>query len=163
MAIVSGIFSPMNNVGFAYGTSIREAAMKFGASPSDATLPILLIVLFGGFLINAGYAVFLLLKNKSFGAFFAPSGIKSLAGSITSGIFWFGGIGLYGIATVYLGKLGTSVGYVIFIGFVILVSNVLGVMMGEWRGAGKAGKVQAASMCILVVGIVITSFSFFGA
>jgi L-rhamnose-proton symport protein RhaT len=160
IAIVSGIMSPMLNVGFSSGKQISEVALKFGASASNATLPIWVVVLFGGFLINIGYALYLLFMNKSFVFFLYPN-IRPTVSAILSGLFWFGGIGLFGIATVALGSLGTSVGWAILMGSMIIVSSFWGIVTGEWKGTRKALQVQVASVLILVVGIVIIASALF--
>jgi L-rhamnose-H+ transport protein len=160
IAIVSGIMSPMLNVGFSSGKQISEVALKFGASASNATLPIWVVVLFGGFLINIGYALYLLFMNKSFVFFLYPN-IRPTVSAILSGLFWFGGIGLFGIATVALGSLGTSVGWAILMGSMIIVSSFWGIVIGEWKGTRKALQVQVASVLILVVGIVIIASALF--
>ncbi len=161
MAIVSGIISPMNNVGFAYAKNIISLAASFGASPHWSPLVAIEAVIFGGFFVNAGYALFLLFKNKSF-ALFRHVQIKPVTGSIAAGLFWFGGIGLYAIATAYLGELGTSVGYAINLATGIIATNVLGIATGEWKGAGSAIKIQLLSMAVLVAGIIVIASSFFG-
>ncbi len=160
IAIVSGIMSPMLNVGFASGKLISKMALKFGASASNATLPIWVVVLFGGFLINIGYALYLLFMNKSF-RFFLHPGIRPIVSAMLSGLFWFGGFGLFGIATVALGSLGTSIGWTILMGSMIIVSSFWGVVTGEWKGARKPLQVQIASVLILVVGIVIIASALF--
>lgn len=158
MAIFSGLLSSMNNIGFAYGSDIGEVAVKFGASSAVATLPIMGAVLFGGFWVNAGYAAFLLLKNQRLGKFIS-GGMKPFFGAIVAGLFWFGGIGLYGIATAYLGNLGTSVGYAIFVSSVIVVSNLWGIITQEWTGTRKALSIQVLSFFVIIAGVAIISFS----
>jgi L-rhamnose-H+ transport protein len=36
-----------------------------------------------------------------------------------------------------LGRLGTSFGWPVFIALIILTSNAWGVILGEWKGAGR--------------------------
>lgn len=160
IAIVAGIMSPMLNVGFVYGNRLSETARKFGVSASNATLVIWIVVLFGGFLVNIAYVLYLLIKNKSFKLFFLSS-TKPALGAIFAGIFWFGSFGLFGIASVSLGNLGTSVGWAILMSSTIIVSNCWGIVTGEWKGANKALAIQLSSGVLLVLGVIIISSALF--
>jgi L-rhamnose-H+ transport protein len=42
---------------------------------------------------------------------------------------------IYGVSSVYLGVLGTSVGWALFKIFMIMTANLSGVLTGEWRSA----------------------------
>ena len=161
IAGLSGIFSSMLNIGFAYGKGIGEIAKSFGAADANATLSIFVIVLFGGFIINAGYATFLLLKNKS-ANLYRNFKIAPWVGSVAAGLFWFGGNGgLYGIGTAYLGKLGTSVGFAVLLASSIIVGNFLGVFSGEWKKTNRALRLQLLSVFILAAGIAVISGALF--
>ena len=54
------------------------------------------------------------------------------------GIFWMGAMSLYGVGSVFLGTLGTSVGWALFQIFMIMTANLSGVLTGEWKGAPRA-------------------------
>ncbi len=160
MAIISGMISPMSNIGFAYAKNIAAFTPSSGAPSWSAPLVALEVVLLGGFFINAGYALYLLFRNRSF-VLFRQSKLRPVSASIAAGIFWFGGIGLYAIATAYLGILGTSVGYAVNLSTGIISTNILGVITGEWKNSWRALKIQLTSILILVVGMIVISFSLF--
>ena len=46
-----------------------------------------------------------------------------------------GAFALYGVGSVYLGVLGTSVGWALFQIFMIMTANLSGVLTGEWKSA----------------------------
>jgi hypothetical protein len=48
------------------------------------------------------------------------------------GVFWMGAMAVYGVASVYLGALGTSVGWGLFQIFMIMTANLGGLLTGEW-------------------------------
>ncbi len=166
MAILSGIISPMINVGFAYGVRITEIAQKAGIPSQWAPFVTLEVVLLGGLAVNAGYAGFLLLRNGS-GKLFLSDTPKPLLiplpllASIAAGLFWFGGLGFYAVATTRLGTLGTSVGYAIFMSAGIIASNALGVLSGEWKNVRKALVLQFISVGVLTAGIILVSLGLF--
>lgn len=160
MALTSGILSSMINIGFASGQTVSTLALNFGASLSNATLPVMLIVLLGGFVANAGYALFLLFKNKSWNLYH-KNPLKPSLGAASSGLFLYGSLTLYGIGSSFMGALGTSVGFAIFLSFVIITGNTWGIITREWEHAEKGLKIQLLSMIILITGILVISSSTF--
>ena len=157
LAVISGLTSPMLNIGFVYGIPIVETAQTHGIT-EFATLPVWIIVLLGGFLINFGYATYLLIKAKTF-KLFAQKTKTPLILSITSGIFYFSGLSIYGIASSRLDTLGTSVGWALLMSLMIVISNLSGILTGEWTGSRKALRFQLTSISILILGISVMGIS----
>lgn len=152
IAVISGMTSPMLNMGFVYGHPILETARALGIPEELSTFPVWIVVLLGGFSINFGYAAYLLLRRKSF-ALFVKSTRFPLLVSITSGIIFFSSLAIYGAASSLLNALGTSVGWALLMSLVIVVSNVSGVLTGEWKGSKSALRYQLTSIVILIFGI----------
>jgi L-rhamnose-H+ transport protein len=71
ICIASGILSPMLNIGFSFGEPIQKAALAHGAVLGMDANSIWVPGLAGGFLINAGYSIYLLCKNKTWRLFTA--------------------------------------------------------------------------------------------
>ena len=62
----------------------------------------------------------------------------------------------YGMGAYYLGRLGTSVGWVFNIALSLLVANVLGFITKEWKGAPKAStRTLFVGLAVLVVAMGI--------
>ena len=74
-------------------------------------------------------------------------------------MLWFLGQGVaYAVGLTKLGHLGVSVGAALFMGFMIVISNVVGVKTGEWKGASvKAKKTLYTGLFVLVSAMVIMS------
>jgi L-rhamnose-H+ transport protein len=111
--------------------------------------------LFGGLLPNLAYTIYLLCRNKTWGAFRGPwareTGLAALMG-----VFWMGAMSIYGVAAVYLGALGLSVGWGLFQIFNIMSANVSGVLTGEWRAApASALKTLYSGLALLACATVI--------
>jgi L-rhamnose-H+ transport protein len=51
------------------------------------------------------------------------------------GVLWMGAMSIYGVAAVFLGALGLSVGWGLLQIFNIMGANVSGILTGEWRAA----------------------------
>jgi hypothetical protein len=83
---------------------------------------------------NAGYSLWLLKQNHTWGFFRAAWSPDVWLGCMM-GVLWMAAFALYGVSSVYLGVLGTSVGWALFQIFMIMAANVSGVLTGEWKTA----------------------------
>jgi L-rhamnose-H+ transport protein len=135
MAILCGLLAPMINFSLAFGQEIAQQAVRRGASAANAAYAVWPVGLAGGFVPNIVYSVYLLSKNGSWGNFRYRSPETVLA--ILMGVLWMGAVAIYGMATAFLGALGTSVGWALFQIFMIMAANLSGVVTGEWRSAGR--------------------------
>ena len=73
IAISCGLLSALLNVGFANASPVAKMAESYGVITRNSSLAAWVVVLFGGYVMNAGYAIFLLTKNKSLNSFLLPS------------------------------------------------------------------------------------------
>jgi L-rhamnose-H+ transport protein len=160
LAAISGLTSPMLNIGFVYGKPIFETALTLGVSAEFATIPLWIAILLGGFLVNFGYAVYLLIKAKTY-KLFPENTSTHLILSVTSGVFFFSGLAIYGIASSLLSTSGTSIGWALLMSLMILISNLASILMGEWKNSEKALRYQLVSISILIVGMSIMGFSLY--
>jgi L-rhamnose-H+ transport protein len=134
MAVLCGLMAPMVNYSFAFGQDIADRAVSLGVPATRAGYAVWPVGLAGGLLPNLAYSVYLLFRNRTWGAFRRPS-LLDFALAFLMGVFWMGAMSIYGVAAVFLGALGTSVGWGIFQIFNIMAANVSGVLTGEWRDA----------------------------
>jgi L-rhamnose-H+ transport protein len=151
MTVLCGILAPMINYSFVSGQFIAEYAVKLGVSPVRAGYAVWPVTLIGGLLANVAYCIYLLTKNKTWDAFRGPwwpeAGLSTVMG-----VLWMGGMATYGVASVYLGALGTSVGYGLFNVFIIIVANLGGVVTGEWTSAPKGAlRTLYAGLAMLII------------
>jgi L-rhamnose-H+ transport protein len=160
LAVISGISSSMLNIGFVYGNPILETAQSYGASAEVSTIPVWIIVLFGGFLVNFGYAAYLLIEARTF-KLYAQNPKFSLILSVISGIFFFSGLVLYGIASSVLDTLGTSIGWALLMSLMIVISNLSSILIGEWKDSKEAFRYQLISLLTLILGISIMGVSLY--
>lgn len=135
MAILCGVMAPMINFSLAFGQEIAAEAVRQGASAANAAYAVWPVGLAGGFVPNIAYSIYLLRKNKSWANFRYKTPETWLAGLM--GVLWMGAVAIYGMATAFLGVLGTSVGWALFQIFMIMAANLSGVATGEWRSADR--------------------------
>lgn len=157
ICLASGILSPALNFGFVFGKPVQDAAVAAGARADLAANAIWAIGLAGGFLVNAGYAVYLLGKNKTWANFRQPGTPAGYwLGASLMGALWYLGISIYGMGAAAMGPLGGVLGWPMFMSVVIIMANVLGALTGEWKGAGaKAVRTAWTGIAILVAAITV--------
>jgi L-rhamnose-H+ transport protein len=159
ICILSGIFSPMLNFSFVFGKGLQDRSLAAGAPFSLASYSIWAVALTAGFLANASYCIYLLIKNKTFGVYRTSGASRSywLLAALM-GLLWFGGIAAYGMGATELGSLGAAVGWPLFVATNIITGNTWGVITGEWTGASRRAYAYAyGGIAVLVVAIFVIS------
>ena len=134
LAVLCGLMAPMLNYAFAFGQSIADETIRQGTSKEAAGYAVWPVGLLGGLIPNAGYALWLLTKNGTWKSFRGPWRPDVWLGCLM-GLFWMGAFAIYGVSSVYLGALGTSIGWALFQIFMIMTANLSGVLTGEWKTA----------------------------
>ncbi|MGC8881671.1 MAG: L-rhamnose/proton symporter RhaT [Bryobacteraceae bacterium] len=157
ICIASGVLSPALNFGFVFGEPLRQEAIRLGASEDFAGNALWALALGGGFFVNAGYAVYLLGKNRTWGVYSNPEARGWYwAGAALMGLLWYMGISIYGMGAAAMGPLGGVLGWPIFMSTVIIMANVWGAATGEWKGAGpQATRLMWTGVAVLVAAIAV--------
>jgi L-rhamnose-H+ transport protein len=159
LCLASGILSPMLNFAFVYGKPVQDAATLHGAGASLASNAIWAPALAAGFIPNAGYAIYLLFKNRTWSVYGGEK-VSPLywVGAAAMGLIWYGGISIYGMGAAIMGEMGAAIGWPAFMSTVIVVANILGALSGEWKGASaRAIRMSWTGIAILVVAILVVS------
>jgi L-rhamnose-H+ transport protein len=135
LAVLCGLMAPMLNYAFAFGQGLALEAIRRGNSPTAAAYAVWPIALLGGFVPNLVYSLALLGHNRSWNIFLKqPAEVRWAA---WMAVLWMGAFALYGVSSVLLGSLGTSVGWGLFQIFMIMTATLSGLLTAEWRGAPK--------------------------
>lgn len=143
----SGVLASLLNVALAYGGTITDAVVQRGGSPAMAPFAVWPIALLGGSLVNIGYAIRIISKDQSWGAF-RQNHIEVLF-PLAAALLWMGGIAIYSSGTTYLGVLGVSIGYAVYMIVMVLSGQLAGVFTGEWR------RMQASTYRAFISGIAV--------
>jgi L-rhamnose-H+ transport protein len=156
LCITSGVLSSCGNLGFAFGGQISERAHQMGAGPTGAGSAVWTVILLPVFLCNCGYSLYLLRTNHSAHLFREPGTIHYWGWGVLMGVDWMAGMAAYGAGALSLGRLGTSMGWILFTSVMIIVANVAGALTGEWKGSrGKTLAIMSAGVTILMVAIIV--------
>jgi len=155
ICIGSGLTSPMFNFSIAFGDPISREASRMGANPANASIAILAVAVSSGFVVNAAYCIYLLVRNRSWNAPH-PAGILL---TILMGFLWMFGMFFYGIGQTSIGQLGPVLGWPLFMTVIVLVANAWGIATGEWRDAGRSAyRYLAAGNALMIVALVVIAW-----
>ena len=157
LALLCGVLAPMLNYAFAFGQDLAVEAVRLGSSPVAAAYAVWPVALLGGLVPNIGYSVYLLQRNSTWAAF--GENCPDVLWPALMGVLWMGAFALYGMSAVYLGVLGTSIGWGLFQIFMIMTATISGLLTAEWIGAPrKAMVLLGVGMAGLVGATLLLSF-----
>lgn len=158
VALLAGVMSACFNLGLEAGSGIVEKVKASGASELFALNPVILLVTMGGFLTNAAYCIFQNVKNKTGKEYLAVSGgvfVNNLLFCALAGLLWYSqffGLGM-GKSFFTDSPVMLAFSWSILMSLNVLFSNLWGILLKEWKGAGKQ------TITVLVIGMCILIFS----
>jgi len=136
VATISGILSACFAFGLAAGKPIAQTAHHLGAAEVFSNNASLVVILVGGLLSNAAWCVFLNLKNHTSGDYVSgpiPRQILNYALAFAAGVVWYFQFFFYGMGTIKLGPQYDFSSWSIHMAFIIVFSNLWGIVFKEWR------------------------------
>ncbi len=164
IVIASGVLSALLNVGFEAANPIVANATALGASDVASSLPARAVVVFGGLLMNVGYAIYLLCKNNTWSDFSKVTD-KEYIGSVVwakiTGLLWFLPLGLAGIVSVSIGELGNVITWPVMLALSLIFGNIWGYVTGEWKGAKRSFTLMIVASAILIIACLMLTFKEF--
>jgi L-rhamnose-H+ transport protein len=162
VAVFAGIMSSCFAYGLAAGEPIRQLTIANGTAPLWQGLPVLVVVLLGGFTTNAIWCVFLIARNRS-----APqlvgAGTDGAASPLLrnyllcalAGTTWYFQFFFYTMGESQMGTYGFS-SWTLHMASIIIFASLGGVALLEWKGASRRTKaVLCTGIAVLVASTVI--------
>jgi L-rhamnose-H+ transport protein len=137
VATMSGILSACFAFGLAAGKPIAELSVAHGTTPVFSNNAVLVVILLGGFTSNAAWCLFLNSRNQSFPDYVTGPATRQAFNYILSalgGVIWYGQFFFYGMGTTKLGEKFDFSSWSIHMAFIIVFSNLWGIVFREWRG-----------------------------
>lgn len=169
VACVSGVFSGCMNFGLQNGwwttaggvkTGMADLARAAGAGDWWTGMPVLVVVLWGGFAVNALWCLWTNARHGTFGDYAKaarPAGAGVVFWSGLAGVIWACQFACLKIGEPLCGEMA-YVGFAVLMGASVLFSSLLGVFLSEWRGTGgRTRGLLAAGLGILAASIVLTA------
>src|SRR5205814_3161203 len=156
VCIISGILSACFNYGIEAGTPMAEAANKMwkSAHPTE-TINFLyrnnvtyVVLLWGGLTTNFVWCMMLNARNKSFGDYTNSKAnlARNYFFSALAGTTWFLQFFFYGMGESKLGNGASS--WILHMAFIILVANMWGFALKEWKG------VTTRTKTTIIIGVI---------
>lgn len=156
VAIFSGLMSSAMSFGLQGGPEIERLARTIEPTTSLAWagMPVLVVVLLGGFLVNASWCLILNVKNKS-GCDYVRKDAPVLANffwAALAGAIWCSQFISFKTGEPRMGAT-SYIGWAVLMASTILFSQLLGLWLGEWRGTSRR------TISRLVAGLVLLILS----
>ena len=160
VALFSGIASAGMNFGLQSGGALEAAAKEASTPAAWCGMPVLMVVLWGGLIVNVAWCLWQNKKNGSFGDYgkmfggnFAAIVLAGLAG-----VIWACQFACQKVGEPQMGDL-KYIGFAVVMGSSIFFSSLLGLLMGEWKGTGAKTKgCLALGILVLLVSFCVISY-----
>jgi L-rhamnose-H+ transport protein len=163
VAIFSGLMSAAMNFGLQGGPEIQKLALTTEPLTSNTWrgMPVLVVVLLGGFVVNGGWCLFLNLKNKTVGDYGKSSAplLGNFVFAAIAGAIWCSQFICLKTGEPAMGELA-YIGFAVLLASAILFSSILGIFLGEWKNtSGRTKTLLALGLLVLVLSSVISGYS----
>ncbi|RZK23507.1 MAG: L-rhamnose/proton symporter RhaT [Hymenobacter sp.] len=165
VAVFSGIMSACFSFGLTAGQPIAKLAEANGTNPLFVNNAILVILLAGGLTTNAGWCIYLNLKNKTYTDYLNPSvpALRNVLFCALAGTTWYFQFFFYGMGDSQMGEYRFS-GWTLHMAFIIAFSSMWGLLLHEWRGANKLTlrTVQLGILAVVLSTVVVGYGNYLG-
>ena len=162
-AVFSGLMSSAMSFGLQGGPEIQKLALSTAPATDIiwAGIPVLVVVLLGGFLVNGGWCIVLNVKNKTLGNY--VSGETPIANNLffaaLAGAIWCAQFICFKTGEPRMGAT-SYIGWAVLMAASILFSQLLGIALGEWKGTGtKTRGLLAAGLLLLIGSSVLAGYA----
>lgn len=160
VALFSGIASAGMNFGLQSGGALEAAAKEAGTPAAWCGMPVLMVVLWGGLIVNVAWCLWQNKKNGSFGDYGKMFGgnFAAIVLAALAGVIWACQFACQKIGEPQMGDL-KYIGFAVVMGSSIFFSSLLGLLMGEWKGTGAKTKgCLALGILVLLVSFCVISY-----
>jgi L-rhamnose-H+ transport protein len=160
VAIFSGLMSAGMNFGLQGGVTMTKLAKVTEPITSAAWtgMPVLVVVLLGGFTVNFLWCLFLNFKNGTTGDYFKPQ--TPLVGNLVfaglAGAIWCSQFICLKTGEPAMGETA-YIGFAVLMAAAILFSTLLGIMLGEWKGTSSRTRMLLSIGLVALVGSSVIS------
>lgn len=169
VAIVSGVLSACFAFGIDAGADMANAANNAWHTVEHITDPgrnflyknnvTYIVILWGGLTTNFIWCMILNARNKTFGNYTDSKTplLKNYIFSALAGTTWFLQFFFYGMGESKLGNGASS--WILHMAFIILVANMWGLVLKEWKGVSKkAFTTVIIGIITIIVSVIIVGY-----
>ena len=166
VATFCGIMSACMAFGLSAGEEIRQLTVQHGTSAVWQGLPVLIVVLAGGFTTNFVWCAILNLRNRSYGEYTkmpagAPAGssmARNYIYSAIAGFTWYLQFFFYTMGESQMGRKYGFSSWTLHMASIIIFSTLWGIALHEWRGVGSRTK----TLVFLTLLVLVSSTAIVG-
>lgn len=159
VATVSGILSACFNFGIEAGTPMAEVAVAQGFNPLFQNNVTYVVLLWGGLTTNFIWCLVLHFQNQSFRDYTNPQTplLKNYLFSALAGTTWFLQFFFYGMGESKLGNGASS--WILHMAFIILVSNLWGLVLQEWKGVSRKTRLTIVTgISLILISVLLVGY-----
>jgi L-rhamnose-H+ transport protein len=165
VALFAGAMSASMSYGLAAGKPIATLAIEKGAPTLWQTLPVLAVVLLGGFTTNFIWCIYLILKKGTLTEYWRStyggervSLTRNYLFCIFGGVLWYLQFFFYGMGTTKMGRYDFS-SWSLHMASIIIFSTLWGVALKEWKGTSRHTHLWIAlGLATLILSTIIIGF-----
>jgi L-rhamnose-H+ transport protein len=172
VATFSGVMSACFAYGLAAGDPIKELTVKHGTPSLWQGLPVLVVVLLGGFTTNLIWCVILNVRNGTSYQYLSSEirgdslNDKALQAPMMSnylfsalaGTTWYMQFFFYTMGETQMGRYKFS-SWTLHMASIMIFSTLWGIALHEWKGAGTRTKLLVAlSLAVLVTSTIVVGY-----
>jgi len=165
LGVFAGVMSACFAFGLDAGNPIKAFAVASGGSALWQGLPVLVVVLLGGFTTNFIWCAILNARNRSYGEYLkiptgaaatgnSPSMIGNYFFSFLAGATWYMQFFFYTMGESQMGRYKFS-SWTLLMASIIIFSTLWGIALKEWHGVSRKTKVLVALTLVTLIGSTI--------
>jgi L-rhamnose-H+ transport protein len=166
VAIFSGVMSASFAYGLAAGDEIRTLTLTAGTHPLSQGLPVLCVILAGGFTTNLIWCGYLIVKNGTASQFIGRDMVAELGSTSAArtslplnyllcalaGLTWYLQFFFYTMGESKMGEDYTFASWTLHMASIIVFSTLWGIFFKEWNGVSRRTKALVGLGIALLVG-----------
>jgi L-rhamnose-H+ transport protein len=166
VATFCGVMSACFAFGLSAGDEIKRLTVEHGTSAVWQGLPVLIVVLAGGFTTNFIWCAILSFRNRSFGEYRGiPAGQPATASiarnyiySAIAGFTWYLQFFFYTMGESQMGRRYGFSSWTLHMASIIIFSTLWGIALHEWRGVGM----RTRTLVFLTLLVLVSSTAIVG-
>jgi L-rhamnose-H+ transport protein len=158
VATFSGVMSACFSYGLDAGQAIRDLTLRHGTPALWQGLPILVVLLWGGFTTNFVWCVILNVRNRTGREYLGVPILSNYLLCALAGTTWYFQFFFYTMGETQMGAYKFS-SWTLHMASIIIFSSLWGIALHEWRGASRRTLAWLAlSIFTLVTSTVVVGY-----
>jgi L-rhamnose-H+ transport protein len=163
VAVACGIMSACMAFAFAAGKPIAQAALQRGAPSLWQNLPVLIVVMAGGFLTNLVWCSYLSLTKRTWREFGQVAGDGASLPTnyllcAVAGVVWYLQFFFYSMGSTRMGRYEFS-SWTLHMASIIIFSTLWGISLQEWKGTSSGTRrLVAVGLGLLVASTAVVGY-----